>query len=217
MAVYGPVLAVGDVLQCVFRMRLDDQLGLNVRHWRVAAISTTGTNQMNQFSDAIAAGGFAAAYKALMPSQAIYEGFNVRRIQPVLSLDYSFDDGTGPGTAGDKPIPRQCAGFIRLRSDIPGHGKSGRMYVPFPDEDDCQPNGLPEDNYMNGLATLVTKFTNSMVWGTGGTFIPIIYSRPDLTADPPRGYSFADVRSFVPIRKFATQRRRGSFGRTNPV
>lgn len=217
MATYGPDLAVGDVMQCVFWMQLGDQAGLNVRHWRVGALSTVGPNQMNRFSDAIAAGGFAASYKALLTNSASFVGFKVRRLQPTLSLEYSFTDGVGAGTAGNSPLPRQVTGFMRLRSMMPGRGLSGRIYVPFPDEADCQPNGKPEDAYMARLDALAANYIQQLNFGTGGVFYPVIYKRPQLHLDPPVGYSMNDVRSVLTVQAFATQRRRGTFGRTNPA
>jgi len=215
MPTFGPVMAVGDVLQVTQVMYLTDQVGLNVRHYIVDSISTTGTNTLNHFYDALVAVGFAASYKALLTTSASYRGFIIRKVQAALSIPYGFTDGQGPGTGGDSPLPRQCAGFLRIRSNTAGHGKSGRMYIPFPDESACQPNGKPEDAYMALLDALAAKVGTQLAYGTGGSISPIIYSRPRPDLVPPRAWSFSTIRSVTSVRAFATQRRRGTFGRIN--
>lgn len=215
MPTFGPALQVNDVIQVTHVCYLTDQVGLNVRHYQVESRSTTGTNMLSLFYDALVALGIGMAYRNLLTNTASYRGFKMRIVQPVLSIELGFTDGQGFGSAGVSPLPRQCAGFIRLRSNTPGHGKSGRVYVPFPDEADCQPNGKPEDNYMNNLEALGDKLRTPIAYGAGGVISPIIYSRPMPLRVPPRAWSFSTIRSQLPVRAFATQRRRGSFGRVN--
>lgn len=216
MAVYGPALAVSDIVQVAFRCQLGDQAGINVRHWKVMALSSTGDNYLNAAGDAVRTGGFPAAYKALIATPATYNGFRIRVLHPTLSLDYPDAGGAGAGSGGAAPLPRQCTGFIRLRSATPGRGKSGRSFIPFPTESQCQPDGKPEDAYVSLLDTLGTLYQSVLSWGTGGYASPVIYARPQPDAVPPLTYGWAYVRTVTSVQAFATQRRRSAFGRVNP-
>jgi hypothetical protein len=214
MPSFGPELEVNDVVQVVAVSRLNEQIGLNVFHYRVVAVMAAGSNALSRITDAIQANGVAASLKLLMTSQASFLGFTVQRLHPAKSPTFPVTEEAGPGTAGATANARQVAGFIRKKSAVAGRRLSGRMYIPFPSTADDTGAGIPTDDYKEKLDALAIRMTNELIWGPGGgqgQASPVIYQRPR----PPLPYSTRSILSWIAAAKWATQRRRGSFGRPN--
>lgn len=210
---YGPVLAVNDIVETVAVMGLGDQLGLNVRQWKVTGLSTDTDNKLSQAMDALDATGLAGLYKAALTTPALFLGFRHRVIQPTVSVQYPAAAGEGPGTGGTQPLPRQVAGLIRFKADVVGRRKGGRIYVPFPDETHSDPNGIPTGAYVTALEAIANVWRTALTFGDAGVLTPVIYQRPKGVVP----YSTRGIVTATVPMAFATQRRRGSFGRTNLV
>lgn len=207
MASFGPTLVVGNMVQVIFWTQEGDQAGLNVRHWRVDQLDA-GSNLLSKISDALVTADVPTKYKALISASASYAGMLIRVIYPTLSLQYAEPAGAGVGSVAGEPLPRQAAGFIRLRSEEPGKRRSGRVYVPFPSEADNVTGIGPSADYITRADSLGAQFVSTLVWGTLGQAVPVIYQRA-LPGASPR------VRDEQALSAWATQRRRSTFGRTN--
>ncbi|MCJ7620358.1 MAG: hypothetical protein MUP64_09100, partial [Anaerolineae bacterium] len=96
----------------------------------------------------------------------------------------------------------------------PGRRKGGRMYIPFPGEGDNDATSLPSAAYVARLATHATGVLNTLTVGVTFTAIPVVqaitYVGGVLILGATR--TITEVRS---SDRWATQRRRGSYGRKN--
>jgi len=201
-------MSVGDVIQITTWCQADDQAGLNVFHYRVTAVSSVGSNSTSNLAAGLQSAGLPAAMKAALSSKAYYKGMLVRRLYTDLSVDIGDATGGGQGTVSGDMLPRQICGFIRKQSDVPGRRLSGRFYMPFPGEGSNDPDSIPTETYQGLLQDIATILVSTRTWGTGGSAEPVIWDRN--TPANTRTYSTTRVAA-----RWATQRRRGSFGKTN--
>lgn len=206
-------MASGDVIEIVSVCRTTDQIGLNVFHYLVNL--ATGTPQLSVFSNYLHTHGFGAAMKACLSAEAEFRGILVRRVQPTPSTFFgdSTDQGDG-GVAGDM-LPRQVAGLISKRSAVPGRRLSGRFYMPFPGEGDNSDLSFPTDDYVARLTTVSTAISSDLGDGTATRASLCIYQRPKIVGGVPIAYATRYVQFTRAAEAWATQRRRGSYGRTN--
>lgn len=195
------VVGVAEILEMKIFCTLSNQVSINVRHYRVAAV--TGVT-VTDLSIALALSPvFATPYKAMLAAPATYKGVSIQVIKPV-GFDAQFSSvGNGSGTGGDEALPPSNAGLIKLSTGLAGRKGRGRAYVPFPSESASNDQGECTTGYVTALDTLGTAFIATQVITAGGgtaDLIPVLYNRvlgtgTTLTQRVSRGF-------------FATQRRR---------
>lgn len=204
---------VGDKWQFTFVSRQGGQNGLNVKYFQVDAV--TGIDRPIQaFIDVVSAAA-AGLYIPLLASQANYRGLVARELGTLLPQLWVSGVGTGPGTAVGDPLPPQTCGLITVRGAGAARRNHGRIYIPFPAEDDNAVNGGISVTYATRAGNLgsffvdpstftmpAPPFTVNGRWyiaGNRGTGIPVyIVSR--------------QVRGF-----WGTQRRRSLLNRSDLV
>lgn len=208
MSVPVPVL-VGDVYQATVHCHALDQEALNVYHLKVLAV--TGAPTM-----AILAGTLdvlaTVTYPPCLSATARYEGVELRRLLPTKSRPVNSST-PGAGGGGTPLMPRQVCGIWTKQSAGVGPGKRGRVYVPFPSTIDTNGTAdVPNSAYLGNLATLATDWTGvDVLDDLAGNTITVefgIFSKAGV---------FTACDDFRVNAKWATQRRRGDYGRTNPV
>lgn len=200
-------IPAGAYVKGTFFSTLGDQVANNVLWWQMRF---TGAPSV----DALAAvtaywTGVVGLYAACLDANAVANGMKLEwfgatpRPEPVY---YRQDVN---GTVVGDPLPRQCSGIIGWRSGLIGASRRGRSYIPFAAEADNVPAAHPSVGYLNNLDTLATFLRNNIVpvGGVPVTWALQVYST---TLD-----DFFEVESYVLPDKWATQRRRGDFGRTN--
>lgn len=206
------IVAEGDVLAVEVICYLPGQISINRSHWRCASV--TGT-PLVLFIDVAAAWNTAVAniYKTIMAAPAKYYGVRCRRIFPVGVDRWQFVNASaGFGTAGATLLPSQSSGLLSLSGSVFGGKGSGRAYLPFPASADNDTDGVPTAGYVTRASGLVPLYTAPLVVSSspaGGTATlnPVVSGN---TGDPANRITEAVVRT-----AWATQRRRGSFGRLN--
>jgi hypothetical protein len=203
-------MPVDDVLQIKPNCRLTNQLGLNILHYRVATV-VGAEPTYQETADAISTT-FAPAYKALLTSQASYQGLGVQRVRPgPLSLEAFSTNGFGPGGGGGDPLPSQVAGILTKQTNLAGRKFRGRVYVPFPSEQENTGAGVPNLAYVTNLIILAAILVATQtVTGVAGTFTlqPVIFHRVGVPA-------VTLITAVRPNPVWATQRRRGAYGSLN--
>lgn len=212
MPTYGPALAVDDVVEMISVCKTTDQIGLNIFHYKVTTINVL-PSALSLLVDRLLVLNFDTAMRALISSAAEYRGLMTRILKPTLSVQFLDSRGAGGGTVGGDLLPRQVSGLLSKRSAVAGRRKGGRFYVPFPGEDDNAATSVPTAGYVARLDTLGITLASQLNFGLIGVAVPVIYQRP------PRFFPLLyDTRGIATIRSnpaWATQRRRGSFGRVN--
>lgn len=200
-----------DVVQVRILTLMQQQISLNVLTYVCTATAGTSDTYLNgaiKFDTL-----FNAAYKALLCNVAAYRGVGVRRITPAnLSIEYFTIANQGAGTAGANPLPKQTCGLLRKSTDRPKEKGRGRVYIAFPSLSDNSTLGNPIAGYITRLNTLGTALAQNVTVGTApntATLKPVLWDRAllqatDITAMPGQAY-------------WATQRRRGDYGKANVV
>lgn len=202
--------AIDDVIEVKVYCFKSPQLSVNVRHYKATAEAGTGATPANV---AFAVDNhIATTLKLLLSAQANYKGVSVQRIAP-LPKDVPTYDATGAGAGGvaGDALPTQTCGIFTLRTANAGRAYRGRMYVPFPGEGSSTVDGLPTAIYLGDLTTYADKWLDSITAGGGGnttTFSPVLVNKNFPGVIPA-------LVSQITRAKWATQRRRGSYGQGN--
>lgn len=201
--------AVGDVYSAKVVCRntasaFNPIVSINVLHYVVSAV--TGAGKFDQdIADRIDLE-LGPPYKAYLSADSGYRGVIVQKIFPLPALlPVSSIVSQGPGTrvTGDT-LPGQICGIITKRTLGAGRAKRGRVYVPFPGEDDTT-DGQPNAGYITALNGLLTPLVNSLVVGIAPDTLliePVIFHRA--IPGSPDPVMITQSRQY-----FATQRRRG--------
>lgn len=204
---------VGDFHEVKIFVLATDQLGINIRHFQVVAVG--GTIPSNQevadaYSDTLA-----PIYAALLPGGATFYGVAYRRLLPGVPTTYFTSRlGTTAGTATGSLQPRQASGLITLRTGLPGRAHRGRVFLPFVSSAFCTAAGHPTTagvvlmgnvgDALRGPTTFTESVFSSSFTGKGR-----IWHRASMTQD--------DISTTVAQSRWATQKRRGDYGRVNAL
>lgn len=205
----------GDVLTVGFYWQGLDQIGICRRTmvWNsdVGGGAFTTTTKLFVALDASGLSGF---LKAIVSSNAVFLGWSAVHLPnpDKLATEYSTL-GTGAGTSGDDMLPRQSAGLIKFTSPIAGKHGQGHMYIPFPALVDCEGPGEPKDSYVTRLndigGVLSADLNLADTTGGDGNLRSCLRPITGTVGEP------AQIDGFVSYKAFATQKRRGSFGKLN--
>jgi hypothetical protein len=200
---------VNDLFEARIVCVYDNQISVNVRHYRCTAKAGTGVTDQTLATQLDAT--FQAAYKALLSSSARYRGVGVRKVEPLplgLEVYSTVNDGIGTQALGMNPT--QTCGVMTLRSALGGRSRRGRVYIPFSSFADTGADGRPAAGYQVRMGTLAALFFFVQALGTGGntnTFTPVIWSKK---------FNYSNqIITATSVKKWGTQRRRGDYGRTN--
>lgn len=157
---------------------------------------------------------YAPVMKAVLSADAMFRGCLVREVAnpPASPPAPAFNNASaGAGLVVGNAMPSQVSGLIKFGTRLGGRKGHGRMYVPFPNQTSTGALGDPLPAYVASLTAIgaVVTPTRTIVGAGGGsaTFVPCIFHRVAETVTP---ISFA-----TPSPSWATQRRRGDFGRAN--
>jgi hypothetical protein len=210
-------IVVGDIVQSQVIVYATDlqQIAVLNRYWRCSAVVAVGLVTDQDAADVLDAL-WAGRYVALIYNQAAYRGTRCRiYYRPPAVTNFSWQSSithAGTGTAGAIALPTQTAGLISMKSAIFGRHGEGRQYLPFPAAADNILEGVPRAGYIAAATSLGTMLTSQQLITAGGggqlAFDPIVFPR----ATPA---SWTVLNSFNVPGAWATQKRRGAFGRFN--
>jgi len=199
----------GDILQIQPWWTFQEQAGTTVLHFLVnpgsAAVLDT---EIAAFLSPLWQG----ECQDVIGGDVYFRGISVR----ILRGGATFPTVLGPalnleGTFGGGPLPGQVSGLITKKSADGSKKGRGRSYIPFPSEDANGPDGNPTADYLLVLIAFATQtMTTLNATGVAGlmTADPVIANRPI------PGLVKA-ITSTIPRPRWATQRRRGDYGKPN--
>ncbi len=203
-------VALNDIIEVVVRCQLNDQAGINVRHFRASAV--VGLVTYDQIAQGVATT-LEPNYTDLMCDPSLFIRCSARRVKPLPHTPFTDSaDLDVNGTAGADPAPSQCTGIISFYSDVAGRKGRGRAYIPFPSTSSVDADGKPVAGYLTNILALANVMSSVITVAPGGASVdltPVIFHRTLATSD--------DITRVKTPAKFATQRRRGAYGRPNPI
>jgi len=202
------VLVAGNIIAARAWCVTGNQASVNSFYYRVVGVGTpaaTDKDFCDNFDTVVA-----ADMKALIYNGASYKGIQAQIIwPPPLPADVVTVTNAGAGTAGANAMALQTSGIISWYTALAGRAQRGRTYAPFPSTTDNS-NGVPSAGYVTKLTNLATAsqaLVNILSGGRSATVVPVIWHRGTHTTD--------DIKAFFARAVWATQRRRGAYGRGN--
>lgn len=220
------MLVQGNIIQSRTWVTSGDQAAVNVRHWVVETHTGNGA-ELVDFAAALNTA-LSTPYKAAIATVAVYRGVQTSRIWPLPpTVAENAVTGAGPGVNAGEVLPKQCSGLVGLTTDLAGRKFRGRVFIPFPHEGNNSATAVPDALYLGFLDSIGNAYSSNYTPGVGPdtSFVkPCLPTRvlragtgPG-TPNPPR-YDLTGGRTLITgyiVRPFwATQRRRGSYGRKN--
>jgi len=205
------MVAVHDKYEVKAYCRKGDQAGINVRHFEVVAVTSSGLTDVEIADDLSSL--IASAYKPWMAGNAEYLGCTVQNqtTAPFPAPSVSTI-GAGIGTRSGDNLPLQVAGQIHLQSANSGRHGRGRVYVPFGSE------VFNESGAIVSTVGVVVLDAIGALW-KGPLVLSRILRNTALGGCIKNRVSgvFTPITRTVPDDRWATQRRRSNFGRQNPI
>lgn len=214
------VLQAGDVHRLIIYTYMNGQLGMNTFHTICNTVDPGPPSMINiaQFWATL----FPSKYVQVMANEATYLGLGLRHIDPLpIGSEAVSIVGTGPGVGGTPPLPSQTCGLITQVGGLPALARKGRTYLPFPPSAASVAPGVPSAGYLTGIQPIGNILINT--WNMTGPYTGTQFNficgwrPPQPTHTPPLLRSYAVPQFFVRAAKWATQRRRGGFGRPNAL
>lgn len=214
-------LTVGDVV--LARIWCDTgagggQASCNVLHYIVAAIGAIPANDLDVATtlDTLVHTDF----KACLCSEAAYRGVQAQILNPLPPnaakyLAQFTIANTGPGTSGVAIMPPQVCGLISIQTANAGQAYRGRTYLPWPSTTDDTGTGTPNTPYLANAVAVSNVISSGLAVSASGrtaTLVRIILHRKGKNGTTPGP---SPVTNASVAAKWATQRRRGDYGRQN--
>jgi hypothetical protein len=190
-----------------------EQAAVNTFHYLVVAVGGTGAN-LQTIADAFDTA-ISADWRSLVPSECEYKGAQAYVDQVPLPNFAIGNAHAGGGGAAGVTQARQACGIITWITAFAGRAFRGRSYMPFPPTTDDQSGGIPTNLYLAALSTMAGDLLAFGTAGTGGNTttmqMVLLHKKNKAGVTPPP----SAITLGFPRPRFATQKRRGSYGRAN--
>lgn len=201
------VPTAGDSIDVSVFCRLDDQVSVNVLQYVITGIGGAVSGQ--QAADAFDAR-LNDTWRLWLCDDASYEGVKVLRTNGVNIPPPVFSSANAGGGAAGGALPRQLCGLGRKFTDFAGPKGRGRLYAPFPG--DANRAGMVLS--AGGLTALGSIMADA--YGVDG-----LITVGALSLEARIGIRAGSVGRRVTAvdisAEFASQLRRGAFGRKNSL
>jgi hypothetical protein len=204
------VLAPGDILRATWDIPgLNGQTALPSVHYIINVVAGAPTDQqLADKLDLIITPNLLPCINAL----ATYRNVIVQKIAPLPIYSRVFQNAsTAAGTSGPNPVPQQVSGLIGWQTPVARRGGKGRFYMPFPATINVNTlTGHPQVLYLANLGAFAAGVNGITNFGTvpnTATCQQVIFERKTL--------GFAIVTGISVRALWATQKRRGDYGRVN--
>lgn len=202
-------LAVNDIVKLQLWSHDSEQAAVNTFHYKITAVGgLIGTleDMVDAFSTLVH-----THYKALLNQQTNFDGVVGQVVfPPPLMVSVKNNGDAGGGTGGVSGASRQTAGLIAWRTALAGPGGRGRTYLPFTSDGDSTGIGIPDAGYLAAAGTFAVDVSTFTTFSTGGRSATFEFGLKKRNSG-----TFTPVNDGNVVAKWATQKRRGSFGRAN--
>lgn len=208
------VLTLGMVLQARAWCSDSQQVSVTTFHYRVDAIAGPLCTDVDFLTawDTI----YSPLFYGLVNNNGSYLGATMQILSPgPLGLMRKRTAGAHVGTGGADALPSQTSGLIRWGTNQGGRAYQGRVYIPFPSEQGNNTIGYPIAGYLIGLDLIGNEYVNHTAWTLNAgtqTINPVLLHRKNKSGVTPAP---SVISSWQSSNQWATQRKRGAFGRPN--
>lgn len=205
-------LTTGTLLEVQLWCSDFEQTSVNTFHYAVTEIGTgavTDQDVANDFDGIF--GSSLDGIKTVLYNNALYRGTQVRIIgpQPQPVAVHSITN-QGVGTGGAIGIPRQATGLTSWKTNFTGPKFRGRTYWPFAPSAEDVSFGAPSAAYVTAINQIADALIDKVTVTAGGDTAHIMFG-----VRQRRTVSVVKIVDRMTAQKWATQKRRGSYGRAN--
>lgn len=195
------------------------QVCINSIYHVITGVGAGSTVLQDSYLSAISAL-FGAWYKPLMGATAGYRGASLQLVSGALPYPVPITSitGNGAGTAAGNNLPLQVSYVVSLPTALSGKHYRGRIYPGFPPASFSDVNGAMNAGGQAAIATFAANFLGATsITITGYTITGLWAVRAFIKGHPPAPNVIAYNSVTTPIGqpRWATQRRRGQYGRIN--
>lgn len=211
-------IATGNLCQVRIWCVAEEQAAVNTVWYECAAagLSPATDQDLCDTIDTLVA----PLYQAWMSSATEYRGVEVMLVDPAPPYKPLFGPviqnvNAGPGITGTKVLPRQVCGLIKYSTGRAGRAFRGRLFIPFSSDSNYATNGQVNATGIAALSAIAVALLGDPGVSIGGrtaTLVRILHHRKNkegLYPDP------TPVTGGTISSSYATQRKRGSYGRPN--
>lgn len=202
-------LATNDLIKVQLWSVDIEQASVNTFHYRV-----TGVGSPTATLEDFLAGWITAVnsdYKDLLNVNTDFRGAVAQIVFPLpLMVAVTSVTGAGAGTGGATTGPRQTAGLLSWRTPFAGSAGRGRTYIPFPAAEDMDTDGTPTPAYVTRLGNFSSALLAFQNVSSGGRTASV-----ELIIKAQNSSAFKTVTLVIDNKKWATMKKRGSYGRPN--
>lgn len=207
-------VAVGNWLAVRIWCSSQEQASVNTLNYAVTAVggASVTDQEIADYVQGVVVG--AGGILPMLDNTATFDGIavNFLNVRPLPATALSTASPTS-GTGGAIGNPRQATGLTAWLTDFAGPAFRGRTYWPFAPAADDFGGGVPSTTYLTAVASLAARL-HSFSPGTSPDIATLrlnIYHR----AKAPNPAYMSLVVADTTRTKWATQKRRGSYGRPN--
>lgn len=204
---------IGDVVTVRVWASQGPQAAVNTFHYRVSETTGLGAD-LEAWAEAFDAV-IAPLMKPILNNNAVYNGVQAYVNQLPMPLPQSATTNAGAGTGGGVAMSTQTSGLSQWVTAFAGPAGRGRTYWPFPSATDDAGAGVPSTSYLTAVfnaAAAVFEFgtvTEGSSTSTGVLVLKHGRNKAGVTPTP------SPIMNFTVVPQWATQKRRGFFGRVN--
>lgn len=211
------VIPTGELIRVRFWVQDGDQAAVNTIYYLTTGANTGGLTDQ-EACDSLQIQ-YNPLYVAVLNNNAEWRGVQMQIVTEPPLIPVFNNSNPLVGTAGAIALPKQTCSLVQYQSNFAGRKYRGRIYIPFPASADTSLDGKPSASYLTRLLDIQTQLANtSFLNDTGGTkFIAVQQVIPHFLrkGDPGPELPPTAVASWTISSRWATQRRRGAFGRQN--
>jgi len=198
------------------------QICINTVYFKVTDVTNVGT-MLTPSMVGVMDTRMGALYKPTMPATAQYYGLSMQLVNGVGPPPVPINSNavTGVGTAAGNITPLQVSGLVSFRTAFAGRHYRGRIYPGFVPVSSVDANGAMNNAGEGLIATFGAGFIGNITITSGansiiGVFVVRTSVKNILPGGPPT-ITYNPITLVVTPQRFATQRRRGQFGRINAL
>ena len=201
-------IATGDFVQISTHCFAGNQESVNTCYYLCGGVSGGGINdsQVAQLFTALVA----ASYKAWMPDTASFSYGACQIVSPIRRPEQVYGGSAGVGTFGDTLTPTQTSGIIQKKTNLASRRGRGRIYPGFPSANAVGLNGQMIALAFTRLTAIAAAWPTVWIPTVGGASVTLSAFVIDAAFT-----GGSEVTDWNPLQLWATQRRRGEFGRHN--
>jgi hypothetical protein len=211
-------IAIGSFYKYRIYCYQGDQVGINTLYFQITNIAGGAPPTELAFTEEMGSleQGY---YTPALANNAQFIGVDIQNVTGAAPFPTQIADNshTANGSGGATPLPAQVSGIYTIRTALTGPANRGRQYIPFPSTSFVLAGPPPTTTaaYQTLLESIADNHTGSVVIVVGAVNVTIEFQ---LARWGPanRTYTFKPTVDFFVGQLWATQRRRGDFGRQNP-